>query len=200
MTTIKPFYIKITSDITKQQIQDALDKCVSLGADAIDRPAETETTIEYLNTLYQKYSYFGVRVQGSRSLPSTCLGACCDEFRTEAIEITLDQLDEHLGIKPEPKEPKFKYVEVEGSIFDLKAEFEAGELYYERATGKYILIDKEIVFSRNFTRKNIYRRVELTEEEELTEVIHSIIVDCKTISSKGAIARRIAESGKLKLA
>lgn len=99
MKTIKPFYIKMTSDITTQQAQDALDKCVSMGVAAEECFLNVETTIEYKERLNDSYSYFGVTKIDEELF--TYLHGNTKLFSPDAIEITLDQLDEHLGIKKE---------------------------------------------------------------------------------------------------
>lgn len=99
MNTIKPFYIKQTPEITRQQVQDALDKCASLGVEARDSYTNTDKAMEYEQSFNANYSYFGVMCE--RNEMYTHLFDHYTFLDCEAIEITIDQLDEHLGIKQE---------------------------------------------------------------------------------------------------
>ena len=96
---------------------------------------------------------------------------------------------------------RFKYVQVKDFSFDLRDEFEHGELYCQLLgdSGEYRVIEELDSFVDEFSDHNVYRRVELTEEDELAEVIHSIIVDWNAISSNGTLSKYLAKSGKLKL-
>ena len=93
---IKPFYIKITDDMTPQMVQDAFDKCVDAGADAGDCVTGASSNHEYESGYeFNEYKLFGVR-----DTNSTRFYDYGRDF-AGAQEITLDQLDEWLGLEVE---------------------------------------------------------------------------------------------------
>jgi hypothetical protein len=239
-STIKPFYIKLTEEITNQMIQDAFDKCVDNGATPNEWVRGTNCKHNtYLRSESPIYEHFGVSDYGK-----TYMFDDPKSYGEGAIEITLDQLDEHLGIKqesdydkgmreamkkiavscgkqfgvdigyealpelveslvnpePEPKEPNFKYVKVEDSIFDLKAEYEANDLYYME-DGGYLGIFDEHSLIHFLLNSSVYRRVEITEEDELAEVIQNILDDwnkCIDIMPV-SFPEYLAKSGEIQL-
>lgn len=81
---VKPFYIRITDDMTPQMVQDAFDKCREFGV------KDTELR-DSLDCNY--WVYFGVC--GRDGL---CYSDWSNSFHGGAQEITLDQLDEWLGL------------------------------------------------------------------------------------------------------
>lgn len=86
--TIKPFCIR-RGDMTCEEVNDALLKCVDAGAVAFEGHSEMFTLNLCCNT-----KYFGVNSFGATSLWDTII-----EFGEDAIEITLEQLDTHLNLK-----------------------------------------------------------------------------------------------------
>lgn len=78
-------------------------------------------------------------------------------------------------VKPIPprSEPEYEYIRVEDdSIFDLKVEFENGELYWEqiRGSGNMPLVASEARLIEEFTENNLYRRVEKPKPDWRDEV------------------------------
>jgi len=100
------------------------------------------------------------------------------------------------------KMAEYKYVHVNEFSCDLKKEFEAGELYYflSAITHKYLKIDSEDDFINAFIDSNVFRRVELTEEDELIEVIKDLLDKWCANESNNPVPEYLAKSGKLKLA
>lgn len=82
---VKPFYIRITDDITPQMVQDAFDKCRELGV----KDTELCDSLDYSH-----WVYFGVC--GRDGLYYSDYH---DNFHGDAQEITLDQLDGWLGLE-----------------------------------------------------------------------------------------------------
>lgn len=83
---VKPFYIKITDDMTPQMVQDAFDKCVDAGAKSSNND-ETEN--------FRDWGYFGVCGRDGTYLSDSHHGYF------DAQEITLGQLDKWLGLELE---------------------------------------------------------------------------------------------------
>ena len=114
MTKIKPFYIKRTEEIASQQAKH-------LGIKEI----KTESDYD----------------KGMREAMKKIAISCNKKFGFDVGYEDLPDLVESLvNHKPEQKEPKFKYVKVEDSAFDLKDELEAGELFY---CSKYYAVELE---------------------------------------------------------
>ncbi|WP_417764693.1 hypothetical protein [Shewanella chilikensis] len=99
---VKPFYIRITDDMTPQMVQDAFDKCVDAGAVAYESIEMTQRKHSYHAEYSINFNYFGIAEE------ETFLAETGEEFGIEAQGITLDRLDEWLGIgqteTPEEKE------------------------------------------------------------------------------------------------
>jgi hypothetical protein len=93
---VKPFFIRITDDMTPQMVQDAFDKCVDAGATADECIADTNRKHSYQDSYHENFNYFGVSDYNETYLTDDhCnYGEC-------AQEITLDQLDEWLGLDGE---------------------------------------------------------------------------------------------------
>ena len=70
--------------------------------------------------------------------------------------------------KPKPT----KFVKVEESIFDLKEEFEGGELYFLHAFG-YDQIDDINMLLVRWEEKRVYRQVEIDWRDELVSFVDS---------------------------
>lgn len=83
---VKPFYIRITDDMTPQMVQDAFDKCHNLDVRASNN-GDVENIV--------KWKYFGVC-----GTDGTYLSRSSDCYHS-AQEITLEQLDEWLGLEVE---------------------------------------------------------------------------------------------------
>lgn len=113
----------------------------------------------------------------------------------------LDEIKNLVALTPE-KEPKFKHVPVEDSIFDLKAEFEAGKLFYD-CNGEFSgVIDSEGLLMDCILDGKAYRRIEQTEEDELFEVLTNLDESWFEVESANykTYPEYLAKSGKLKLA
>lgn len=91
---VKPFYIRITDDMTPQMVQDAFDKCVDAGAVAEEGIAGTNKKHEYQEEYGIYFNCFGV--DGDNI---TVLYDNHENYGINAQEITLDQLDEWLGLE-----------------------------------------------------------------------------------------------------
>jgi hypothetical protein len=95
---VKPFYIKITDDMTPQMVQDAFDKCVDAGVaanDCIENAAKKNDGWYYHGSLFD-WKMFGVCEKDG-----TCLADDESSLSGNPQEITLDQLDEWLGLEIE---------------------------------------------------------------------------------------------------
>jgi hypothetical protein len=77
--------------------------------------------------------------------------------------------------KPEPQK-QFKYEKVTESIFDLKDEFERGELWW-KWEDDYYPIGSEVKLMSAIGNECIYRKTEVDAVEELAEEIYSIASD-----------------------
>lgn len=101
---VKPFYIRITDDMTAQMVQDAFDKCVDAGAVANESIDDTKTRHKYFIAYLPSFDYFGVNEDFETYLNN---GRC--NYGAKTQEITLDQLDEYLGIDGgSPKQVEWK--------------------------------------------------------------------------------------------
>lgn len=95
---VKPFYIKYESWMTEQQVQSVFDKAVKCGAVAWEGLSGSGFRTK---VPYGCYFYFGVRGGDTCTCLSDDIG-----YYGSAINITLDQVDEHLGlVKPTPNQP-----------------------------------------------------------------------------------------------
>lgn len=83
---VKPFFIRITDDMAPQMVQDAFDKCHNLGVRASNND-DVENLFDW--------GYFGVCARDGTYLSNSYDGYF------DAQEITLDQLDEWLGLDVE---------------------------------------------------------------------------------------------------
>ena len=88
---VKPFYIEWTDDITRKQVMEVLDKAVKAGASPVDGLAEAPTDFKYDNPLSENYGYFGVR-------NSETFVHDLKAIFSDSVQITIDQVDEHLGL------------------------------------------------------------------------------------------------------
>ncbi len=191
LNTVRPFYIKKTSDITRQQVQDALDKCVSLGAIASERYSEVETTIEYdyLITTTSEYLYFGVAANPKVEIAGTALHDYKEYFGPDAIEITLDQLDEHLGIKQETPWSGEVYPPV-GTECEISNCGQAWEVVVIKFIGKDFCVvmygDEEYCHPISDVK---FRPLETSEQKKELEAAYDLYCDfadgmtCKTFES-----------------
>ena len=76
--------------------------------------------------------------------------------------------------KPETK-PTYRYEKVKDSIFDLKEEFERGELFYSTSMDNFALVRTEHCFSEMFSVGNLYRRIEVTERDEFVILLSAFL-------------------------
>jgi len=99
---VKPFYIKITDDMTPQMVQDTFDRCVDAGVvanDCIENTAKKNDGWGYFGSIHD-WELFGVCKMEGTWLGDDPKYMNCNT----AQEITLDQLDEWLGL--ESKKPE----------------------------------------------------------------------------------------------
>lgn len=102
---------------------------------------------------------------------------------SESVKLTLSDL------KPRTK---VEYEKVTESIFDLKDEFESGNLFFKADTdGEYHRVDAIKVLGLNFDKSNLYRKVERPVEwwEDAVEFVK------ENACNMNAIARNLASGG-----
>ena len=93
---VKPFYIKRTLDTSNEDVMRIFDKCVHMGANAYDGIDRTPSPHYYVHKVNksQRYEYFGVDADGD-----TYFANNVEYFKEgRAVEITVDQVDKHLGL------------------------------------------------------------------------------------------------------
>lgn len=90
-----------------------------------------------------------------------CWFVYADQIKEECRELTLSDL------KPRTRT---EYEKVTESIFDLRDEFERGELYFQQG-GEYLPYKLEAEFAHGFMHDRIYRKVEkeIDERQEFVE-------------------------------
>lgn len=92
----KPFCVKYEDWMTDEQVQEVLDKAVSAGA-SYDTQVESVTGFTLRSFKPYLWGYFGVDEMNETE--------CYDDiesFGKDAVLLTLDQVDDHLGLaKPE---------------------------------------------------------------------------------------------------
>lgn len=191
---VKPFYIRITDDMTPQMVQDAFDKCVDAGASAFECVANTNRKHQYTDLHEQSFEYFGV---DSENNTYTTVVSCA--YGDKAQEITLDQLDEWLGIVGgSPKQDEwdgeglppigveceftpdntwwgFNYIE---SFAGIVLHYEGEQFVFMLKHEKYKLKSRMIIVSR--TDKGEFSKPETPEqkaERERLEAIHEMVDD-----------------------
>ena len=97
----------------------------------------------------------------------------------------------------ESESKTYRYEKVADSIFELKEEFENGELFSFDGNEHYVKIETEGDFSYAHIHESIFRCVEATERDLLTEALKEIwIIDG---GDGEAQIERIVNSGKFKL-
>lgn len=114
-----------------------------------------------------------------------CWYAYADRIKGECRELTLSDLKQHA---------RTEYEKVTESIFDLRDEFERGDLYFDRdrctggiyaSSDQYQKIRDMNDFSQAALNNNIYRKVE-KEIDWRDEVVHAYpSIDFKDIDSDG---------------
>lgn len=92
MNKVKPFYIRITNEMSPQTAREIKEKCIKQGVagDFHFNPADVK-----------RWKYLGVCSQDG-----LCYSDFTENFYGEAQEITLDQLDEWFGIESQDTEWK----------------------------------------------------------------------------------------------
>ncbi len=89
--------------------------------------------------------------------------------KNHGVEVNLSEL------KPKQEKPKpTKFVKVEDSIFDLKEEFERGELYSSDCEGHYTQLKCEKKFYLAAYQDSVYQQVEIDWRDELDRYLDSI--------------------------
>lgn len=102
------------------------------------------------------------------------IGPFVDKNRAKmAASVVGAYLTPKLEEKPKPT----KFVKVEESIFDLKEEFESGELFTKKAWGEYALIEEDThlaslyeMQSHENSKIGIYRQVEIDWRESVVAI------------------------------
>lgn len=87
---IKPFFIVKTDEITDEQVAAVFDKAVVAGAELYDSVAGFRKGCGIVCNA-RDWQFFGVDSYGM-----TCIDNVVDN---KCVEITIDQVDEHLGLK-----------------------------------------------------------------------------------------------------
>ena len=107
---------------------------------------------------------------------------CFDGSRISwnSMEYAIDNYNNEIemeDLKPKPT----KFAKVEESIFDLKGEFDRGELFTKKAWGEYVLIKEDThlaslyeMQSHENSKIGIYRQVEIDWRDELDSYLDSI--------------------------
>lgn len=111
--------------------------------------------------------------------------------------------DEHIhsDAKPIPTEPTYRYEKVTDSIFDLKEEFERGELFTKKFNQEWHMIKSEeqlggLLSMNDDPEKNgIYRRIEVTERDEFVEKAFGMMAHLGDDGAARAIANDMYEAG-----
>lgn len=147
MNKVKPFYIKLEPWMANVQVAEVFDKAVQCGARLVD---EVEGVHENGWCPPHSWRLFGVGKDGG--------AVCWDKisyFGEGAVEITLDQVDEHLGLnKPTvPKQllrgTKLDLRKPDGSVDkELSAAFQ--EACFEQGIG-WCDGDQQIYLTRGFS-------------------------------------------------
>lgn len=101
-----------------------------------------------------------------------CWLAYAYQIKEECRELTISDLES----------TPTKFVKVEESIFDLKGEFERGELFTKKAWGEYVLIKEDThlaslyeMQSHENSKIGIYRQVEIDWRDEVKKLNKSAI-------------------------
>lgn len=92
----KPFYIKYEDWMTDEQVAEVFDKAVESGASLYEGVADIHSK-GFSKREPNRWKYFGVDWENE-----TLFEDDLEDYGNEAVEITLDQVDEHLGIKSIP--------------------------------------------------------------------------------------------------
>ncbi len=90
---------------------------------------------------------------------------------------------------------KVEYVRVTDSIFNLKPDLDAGELYCGTCDG-YSVIDKELTLMGNLYEMNVYRKVEVTWQDEVNKFISDNMHDSDALYIKEELGEFIID-GKI---
>lgn len=154
---VKPFYIRITDGMTPQIIQDAIDKCVDAGAVAEECVKNVSMKHRYYTENHiDTWDSFGVNIKGETFFWDVGNGTDNGKFGGIQNEITLDQLDEWLGLdKTETPEEK--------EAFDGMA---------QREISQPRLSDVDSVFSFSYGERRFILRGIDTDHPQLEVVRH----------------------------
>lgn len=119
-----------------------------------------------LDTYHSCKLLFTGRSEGACSMP---------EFRSLRF-VDINELSK-------PKQTKF--VKVEESIFDLKEEFEKGELYAVNGREKHFVINNEGWLTNAKSNGNVYRKVEIDWRDEVKSKYS--LTDFRNLDDEGCI-------------
>ena len=95
-------------------------------------------------------------------------------------------------------EKTYRYEKVTDPIFDLKEEFERGELFSFDGNEHYVQIETEGDFSYAHIYENLYRRIEVTERELFIEEA-LLISGSRPLFAIDELFGDLYDSGKFKL-
>lgn len=95
--------------------------------------------------------------------------------------------------EPKPPRSKVEYVKVEDSIWDLRPDFEAGELYVQLLgnSDEYRAIEEESTLIDEMRDDNVYRRIEtqITERDEFIDRAVALDEFSKGLTFQGFIGK-----------
>lgn len=118
--------------------------------------------------------------ESMQKIAKSCGKVFAVDIDYEQLPVLVDSL-----VNPQPKRTRTEYEKVTESIFDLRDEFERGELYwwYEsdcKDKSEFVGIRSEYDLSTYFAKGNIYRKVEkeIDERQEFVERAISEIESC----------------------
>ncbi len=123
-----------------------------------------------------------------------------DELGSMACEVWgVLPLVSNESIEAKPKRTKVSYEKVTESIFDLKEEFERGDLY-EKGMGYYTMLASESDFAFAYRESAIYRRIEteVSEREEFIEIACNELEEAHG-ERRQYLIESLFDSGKFKL-
>lgn len=174
---VKPFYIRITDDMTPQMVQDTFDKCHNLGVRASNND-EVENLFDWF--------YFGVCSKDGTYLSES------ENGYYGAQEITLDQLDGWLGLEQEWKNGDsciFGGSDMSG-VYIAYDKYNSGHVIYSCGEYFYVLDGN---FRKPETPEQKAERERLDEINEIASFITSLPTSVKILPK--SLAERIHDAG-----
>ena len=97
------------------------------------------------------------------------IGMICFDVKSNGLNLSGGYREVELSdLKPTPT----KFVKVEESIFDLKKEFERGELYEKGSDYTKLISESDFAFA--YRENAVYRKVEIDWRDEVKEVYDAV--------------------------